>query len=231
MPNKVSINVLRGKLRLVWSYAGDRYFLHTGLHESAISRKVAEAKALVIEADMVTDNFDPTLRKYKDESAHSTQISVVELFEQFIKWKSKRVNHRTMEKYHGLVPRLKDHFRSRGAEVVRDGDAIAFRQYLLEDLAEVTAKERLSFLSACWTWAIAAKKIRQGENPWKGIPLVVPPKPKPRPFTESEIKRILAAFEESKYFNHYLDYVRFLFGTGVRTGEAIGPEAGDGLVL
>lgn len=118
MPNKVSINVLRGKLRLVWSYAGDRYFLHTGLHESAISRKVAEAKALVIEADMVTDNFDPTLRKYKDESAHSTQISVVELFEQFIKWKSKRVNHRTMEKYHGLVPRLKDHFRSRGAGVI-----------------------------------------------------------------------------------------------------------------
>lgn len=222
MPNKVSINVLRGKLRLVWSYAGDRYFLHTGLHESAISRKVAEAKALVIEADMVTDNFDETLRKYKESDAHRTQISVVELFEQFTKWKSKRVDARTMEKYYGLKSRLKNHFRNRGAEVIKESDAIAFREYLLEDLAEVTAKERLSFMSACWTWAIATKKIRQGDNPWKGIPLVVPPKPKPRPFTESEIKRILIAFEESRHFKFYLDYVRFLFGTGVRTGEAIG---------
>ena len=217
MPNKVSINVLRGKLRLVWSYAGDRYFLHTGLPDSAISRKVVEAKALVLEADMVTDNFDETLRKYKEESEHGTQVSVMDLFEEFSKWKAKRVNSRTMEKYHGLVPRLKDYFRNRGAEAIKDSDAIAFREYLLGELAPATAKERLSFMSACWAWAIAAKKIRQGDNPWKGIPLVVPAKRKPRPFTESEIKRILAAFEESRYFKHYLDYVRFLFGTGVRT--------------
>lgn len=222
MAGKVGINVLRGKLRLVWSFGGDRYFLHTGLADSMVSRKVAEAKALLIEADMATGNFDASLRKYKGESAHSAHTSILDLFDSFTNWKSKRVSPRTLEKYYGLAPKISDHFRSRGAEGIDSSDAIAFREYLLDDLAESTAKERLGLMAACWDWAIAAKTLYCEENPWKNIPLIVPPKQKPRPFTDGEIKRIIKAFEDSCYFKHYTDYVRFLFGTGVRTGEAIG---------
>jgi len=222
MANKVGINVLRGKLRLYWSYKGDRYYIHTGLEESIVNRKVAEAQALTIEADLATSNFDPTLVKYKGESSRKKNKSVSLLFEQFIRFKANRVNVRTLEKYNGLLPRLTDYFGNRGADGVKERDAIAFREYLLEDLSERTTKERLGLMASCWRWAVKAKLIRCEDNPWEDIPLKVPPKQKPRPFTDGEIKRIIEGFRQSRHFNHYVPYVRFLFGTGVRTGEAIG---------
>lgn len=44
----------------------------------------------------------------------------------------------------------------------------------------------------------------------------------PKPFTKEEIKAIIRAFRTDRYYSLYADYVEFLFGTGCRTGEAIG---------
>lgn len=44
----------------------------------------------------------------------------------------------------------------------------------------------------------------------------------PKPFTREEIGAIILAFRTNRYYYHYSDYVEFLFGTGCRTGEAIG---------
>jgi integrase len=44
----------------------------------------------------------------------------------------------------------------------------------------------------------------------------------PKPFTSEEIKAIIQGFKTDKYYSHYVEFVEFLFGTGCRTGEAIG---------
>ena len=41
------------------------------------------------------------------------------------------------------------------------------------------------------------------------------------PFTVSERDAIIEAFENHRYYKHYTNFVRFLFLTGCRTGEAI----------
>jgi integrase len=50
----------------------------------------------------------------------------------------------------------------------------------------------------------------------------IPKNPKSKPFSRSEIVRILKAFEGHETYNHYTAFVKFLFGTGCRIGEAIG---------
>lgn len=219
---KVSVNSLKGKLRLVWSYSGKRYFMHTGLSaDDRVNWLVCESKAKQIEADIATNNFDKTLQKYKDEASGYNSVSVVQLFEDFAAWKGSRVYRRTLEKYQGLSSLLHEHFRNRSAQTISELDAMKFKDALLDRLASSTTKERIGLLNACWEWAISTKRI-DDYNPWQGIRVRVPPKPKPRPFTRDEVPMILKAFADSPYYSHYLDYVTFLFTTGVRIGEAIG---------
>lgn len=59
-------------------------------------------------------------------------------------------------------------------------------------------------------------------NPWVDLRVRQPPQQKPKAFTKNEVQRILKGFEESYYYHHYTDYVRFKFSIGCRTGEANG---------
>lgn len=61
----VVVQVFKERLRLCWSYLGKRYYLYIGLPDSKLNRTIAEQKAHQIEGDIVTGNFDPTLKKYK----------------------------------------------------------------------------------------------------------------------------------------------------------------------
>jgi integrase len=75
-----------GRLRLRFSYAGKRYALALKLPASAVNQVFAQQKASQIELDIISGNFDPTLTKYKPQSAKpkpSTPGSVCCLFEQF----------------------------------------------------------------------------------------------------------------------------------------------------
>lgn len=62
---EVKVIVSNDRLQLRFSYAGDRYYLSIGLRDNATNSKVAESKARQIELDMISDNFDTTLAKYK----------------------------------------------------------------------------------------------------------------------------------------------------------------------
>ena len=45
------------------------------------------------------------------------------------------------------------------------------------------------------------------------------------PFSKDEVEAIFKAFEESRYYSHYADFVKFLFYTGCRPSEAIALQA------
>ena len=66
---KGSINIEsdKGWLRLRFSCQSKRYAFALGLPDSKVNRKVAEQKAKQIELDILSGNFDSTLKKYKPE--------------------------------------------------------------------------------------------------------------------------------------------------------------------
>ena len=68
----VRIKVSNGRLQLVFSYGGKRHYLLLGLPDNKLNRKVAEAKAKLIKADIAYERFDPTLAKYKPQAALNT---------------------------------------------------------------------------------------------------------------------------------------------------------------
>ena len=74
----VRVEVFRDRLRLAWSWHGKRFWLYIGLPETNINRKAAEIKARQIELDMISNNFDETLAKYKPQKQET--IVVTELF-------------------------------------------------------------------------------------------------------------------------------------------------------
>ncbi len=216
----VAIENYKGMLRLRWSYGGKRYCLSLGMPDTKVNQTVAEARARLIEGDLVTSNFDSTLDKYQaKQKATGTTIAVVELVKRFIKHRQQ--SGESITKYKTLQKPVADYFGSRAAAAIDEEIADGFRLYLARSLAPATQKERLISIRACWKWGIKQKLL--STNPWPDVVkrVKVPPTQKPRPFNEVEIRLILDGFREDRYYRHYADFVEFLLSTGCRIGEAI----------
>lgn len=217
----VSVQSVKGRLRLAWRVAGERYFLSLGLPDTPVNRNAAILKARVIEQDIVFGEFDPTLKKYQSRATPAAKgVTVLQLFDRFTRWKTGKVDERTLEKYRAVRRRLEEYFEQQIASTVKERDAEKFKDYLLTHQQPVTVHDRLSLMRGCWDWGI--KQGLVAENPWTDVKIKVPPKQAVKPFALVEIGQILAAFRASRYYCHYADFVEFLFGTGCRTGEAIG---------
>lgn len=217
----VAIQVFRDRLRLVWSYAGKRYFLYLGLPDSELNRRVARTKAGLIEGDLATGNFDRSLNKYKLDQGRTDRQSVLDLFSQFVDRRSNNITSSALSKYRALTSHLKaNKLSSKIAANIVDRDCLTFKEYCLKLMALGTFKRYLGLLNSCWNWAI--EKGWLTTNPWKEIEIKVPPKQKATPFTIEEVRQIVSGFRESRHYRHYADYVEFLFGTGARLGEASG---------
>jgi integrase len=216
---KVSISEQRGWLRLRWTFQKQRYEMSLHLPDTETSRALAQQRATIIEADMLSGQFDETLAKYKEVSQPG--VSVVELFEKFIVFKRREVpDPRTLEKYEGLLNHLRQYFRNRQVKTLTEATCFEFRDWLLDRLAPRTASERLSMMRACWRWG-CDRGFAQA-NPWLSVKVKVPPKQRPKPFSSNEVKLILQGFKDHRHYSYYFDFVFFLLSTGCRTGEAIG---------
>jgi integrase len=116
----VAVQSFRGMLRLRWSYRGERYALSTGTPDGSLNRGIAEAKARIIEGDMVTGNFDPSLVKYRHSPQDITSISVVDLLAKFTDYKRKRLYDRSLDKFKALKAPVQAFFRDKAASSVND---------------------------------------------------------------------------------------------------------------
>ncbi len=213
----VAVRSLDGRLRLVWSHCGKRYYLAVGLDDTPENRTIAEYKAKTIERDLLLDNFDSTLNRYRPQVIDG--LTALDLFDRWIAMKRRSVDGKTIEKYQALKSKLTNLLKGRNAELLpRDCDRV-LRQ-LSNELQPITLLDRLSILRACWKWGMSQGFVK--ENAWSEVKIKVPPKQSPKPFSDSEITRIRDAFKNSAYYSYYSDYVDFLFGTGCRTGEAVG---------
>jgi integrase len=110
----VQIKSSNNRLQLVFSAAGKRHYLSTGLADTPVNRKLAERKATLIEDDIFKERFDPTLQKYKPQSALTTvtptftpieppKTSLLELWEQYTEFKIGLVAKTTIVRDYGKV--------------------------------------------------------------------------------------------------------------------------------
>jgi integrase len=210
----VRLETVDNRLRLRWSYGGRRYCLAIGPN-TPDALKAARLKASTIERDILFENFDSTLTKYTTEQKQK-QLSCVDIFDYYVKSKegatapNTRVNYKSVRV---LLSRWKGALNS-------PTDATEFIRVQGLSLRPVTLKGYLCSLNAAWELAVNLKLVKS--NPWKGVKVKVPPQQKPKPFSEQEVKAIIGGFKASQYYNHYTDFIVFLFSTGLRFGEAAG---------
>jgi integrase len=113
----VQIKSSNERLQLVFSFGGKRHYLSLGLLDTPTNRKVAEAKARQIELDILSDNFDSTLAKYRPKSTLSaltptvtpiaTKFSLTpyELWERYTQHKAPELKETTRQ-YHANIGKL-----------------------------------------------------------------------------------------------------------------------------
>jgi integrase len=234
----VQMKVSNGRLQLVFSHGGRRHYLSLGLPDNPASRKVAEAKAKLIESDIVFDRFDSTLAKYKSQSALSTitptftpidrvpedKLPLKDLWEKYTQYKSNHVAPSTLVRDYGKIAKR---LTTMPKELK---DEIAIRDWLLKQFSSEVARRTLVQLNACCKWAVKSGYL--AENPFEGMAGEIKKTVRGtsrQAFSKEERDAILAAFENNTYsskyapipHSYYLLYVRFLFLTGARPEEAI----------
>ncbi|WP_138500639.1 tyrosine-type recombinase/integrase [Nostoc sp. PA-18-2419] len=229
----VGIEDFRGKLRLrmprTIEQTGKQIYLSTGLDANEINRRRVATVANKIEEDILTGNLDITLNRYREllESYRQPQLSLVKpicpesdvmaLWLKYCEYMRPQIASTTYQrdyarKYHNHINALP----------TKDlNQAIAIRDHLLTHLTPNAAKRVLTYLKACCSWAKSSGIITN--NPFTGmaedIKLLKKESDAIDPFSLVEMRIIISAFEETK--PHYAPFVKFLFWTGCRTGEAI----------
>lgn len=224
----VGIESFQGRLRLRLPrqvYGGKQKYLTLGLDDTKQNRKIAEAKAKQIESDIIYERFDQTLAKYRPQTYLTVvetikpAITLLELWDKYTEYRKPQIAETTLKIQYAAV-------RSHIAKLpTKDlNDAVKIRDFLVDNLTNDSARRTLTQISACCEWACEASTI--ANNPFHGmakkIKVVKNEEEIIDPFTAEERDTILAAFEQHPYYCYYAPFVKFLFMTGCRTGEAVG---------
>ncbi|BAY11040.1 tyrosine-type recombinase/integrase [Calothrix sp. NIES-2098] len=212
---EVSIYDRQGHITLIWRYGGKRYWLALGLPTNKLNLGLAEVIKRQIESDFVTNNFDPTLVKYRP--AHQNKPDGTSFIAAFL---AREMNPDTKELY-GVV--VKKFNKYGGKEDITPPEASKFIQWLRPQVATSTLKAYVIRLSAIWRWA-AEEELTTAKNPWKRhIKTIKIDPPQPKPFTQEEVNKILTGIQG----NHYAPFIEFLLRVGCRLGEAIALKWGN----
>lgn len=197
------------------------------------NRGAAQLKAALIEEDIYQERFDQTLAKYKppralslvdDSPPSSPQVSLTQLWESYSTYKKPQVSQSTFAKD---FKKTANHIKGLPTDDL--SNAVAIRDYIVDNLSPNAAKRLLVQLNACCNWAISSRLIEF--NSFKGmardIKLGKVNDADINPFTASEKEAIIKAFEQHKNYNYYTAFVKFLFATGCRPSEAVALQWGD----
>jgi hypothetical protein len=89
----VQVKSSNDRLQLVFSHGGQRHYLSLELPDTVTNRRIAEAKAKLIESDIAFDRLDPSLDKYRPQSRKDqaplaqTDAPLANIWEQFVEYK------------------------------------------------------------------------------------------------------------------------------------------------
>ena len=219
------IKICHGRLQIVLTYRGVRKYLSLGLPDSKQNRVYAEMVKTRIMSDLLNDNFDPTLDKYKREALKADpeiqphdDISLAQLWEQYTNYKRPQLAPSTITKD---FDRVSNHIAKFPATTL--DAAVTVRDYLNSTTTPNATKRVLTQLNACCAWAVDSKLI--AVNPFVGMAAgIKAPKVKADgedidPLSPDERDRIIHALKALN--SEYASLVEFMFRTGCRPSEAI----------
>lgn len=229
----VQVEDFQGRLRLRFRFNGERKSLALGMPNTQDNWKAAEQKARQIELDIISGNFDPTLKKYRNQS-HLTVVESIkpktaykldQLWEKYTrsKWKSASPSTRRM---YGWVER---HIKRLPSQAVEDSTQI--KEFVDRKLEPGVAKRLYMHLSACCNYGLDNGYVES--NPFSGqaskvkLPKSQADEEDINPFTKEERDLIIQAFKSNRYYKRYASLVEFLFFTGCRPSEAVALLWGD----
>jgi integrase len=251
-----NIEEYRGKYRLnIARKHSERYFgqpqkrVSTGLSACDDNFSAVEKMATAIHLDILADNFDVTLVRYAlarvshlevvDEKLKVPQLgTLIQLWDAYCEVKQPELAETSFK----LLYReeILNNLKALPYESWNEADLI--KAWLLKNRSATTAKRVLAYLSHACTWAVRTKKIV--ENPFDGMAAAIKPKKLAkvsessddwdeeglkdvRAFTLEERDIIIKEFEKTGYTRHLVPYVKLLFWTGCRPGEAAALRWGD----
>jgi integrase len=220
----ISINDYKGRIRLRWRYQGVRYSLNLSRWDQ-LHLLQAKKLALQIEQDMILEQFDVTLDKYRDKPKAPVikeSRSMVNYFETWVKVYKQMDCEINIDYYN-----IRNTIRKWGDFNQKD----MLKWLNKEKFAPSTYNSRLTILNSFADWLVKMKIWE--ENPLesvnkKRVPNTV--KENSTPFTKDEITAILNAVNNDTFcptgsrYKHsfYYPFIYFIFKTGVRNAEAVG---------
>ncbi len=226
----IVLDSLRGRLRLRLPrslFNGKQTYLSLGVDDTKLNRKLADAKIRQIELDILSDNFDFTLAKYKAQTYLAVVENInpkqqVELSDVWAKHRAFKEPNRSQSwvmtcnqqtKYLAKCP-----YKSLG-------ESKEIFNWITANIPAHSAKRLVVEISACCDWGIKNNLITT--NPFKGLAKKINIKKIStedndiNPFSKYERDATVAAFRDNSYYKHYANYVQFLFLTGARPSEVI----------
>lgn len=212
----VVIDSRNGMLRLRFPrtlFNGTQKYLSLNLPDNDINRKIAEAKTSQINIDIICNQFDFTLNKYRMITApEQDTVSLLEIFKQYFEFKSHHLKHSSMKNLISVKNKLLEMPES----VLNSPKNV--KSWLVEQNSQEQARRSLMQLSSCCDWAIEQELMK--ENPFKTMKKIKRVyDPNPDPFTVNERNLIIETFEQEKPL--FANFVKFLFFTGCRPSEAV----------
>ncbi|WP_375491940.1 tyrosine recombinase XerC [uncultured Nostoc sp.] len=234
----VGIEEYRAKLRLrlprTITEGGKQIYLATGLAANEVNRRRVASIANSMEEDILTGNFDITLTRYRERldehkkpilsivKQSPPQSDIYELWVLYCAYMKPQLASTTYIR--DYVRKYTNHIKSLPTKDI--SQAIQIRDYLLAKLSPNAAKRVITYLAACCKWAVSSGMIK--DNPFagmsEGIKLPKHDSEAINPFSKLEMDAIIQAFEDTR--PHYAAFIKFLFWTGCRTGEAIALQWG-----
>jgi integrase len=208
--SKVNINIDRNKYRLRWSYQGIRFTLPIG-DVSKLTLKAAQAKAALIESDILFDRFDETLVKY---GKYGKSASILTAWNQYKENNSKRIALTSQQNSWRNVDKCLSRVKPTLLALDKADELV---NYLLDYYSPGTLKRVLIDLNAASSHYYDLKKLpRLASKPIKC-------------FSDSEVNLIINSFQTDRFkskssaycHSYYTSYVKFLAYTGCRPEEAI----------
>ena len=208
----VTVESVRGRLRLRLPRFCPTRYLSLNLADTARNRKIALAKAGQIESDIVFERFDITLNRYRNPlQLPQNKTPLVEIWDAYVE--TRTVSQTTKDTDY---KRVRDRLTAYPATLDK---AIIFKNWLTKNYKPGSVRRILSQLRSACEWAVEEGLIES--NPFAMLPKSQPSTSTPDPFTRMEQYTIIKGFESNRYYSYYTDFVRFLFWTGCRTSEAI----------
>lgn len=223
-----SVESFQGRLRIRFRVNGQRKALTLGLADTVENRLKGDTIARQMTLDLLADNFDSTLKKYKPQGfltvietiKPKTELDLVTLWGKYTEFRSHQVEATTLAINY---TKIKNHLKKLPTTSL--DDAVAIRDFLISNNSPYTTKRILTQINAACNWALKSKLIFA--NPFYGFAQEIhltkntADSADINPFSKQEMETIIQAFQNHSKYKCYAPFVRFLFLTGCRTSEAI----------